>query len=145
MRKYIYVGCGSFIGTVLRCWVKEIQIYNYHENIPLNTLFINVSGAFVLAFIMTIALIIWLNSDIRIGITVGLLGAFTTFSALCKETVNLLYYGDYSSAILYLTVSTMLGLGASYFGIVVARAISSKLMEKKERINGIIENESGVK
>jgi len=132
MRKYIYIGCASFIGAVLRYLVKGIQIYNYHENVPINTLFINVLGAFIMAFIMTIAFEVWaFDSDIRLGITTGLLGAFTTFSTLCKETVVLMQNGDYFSAISYITVSTMLGLGAAYFGIVVARELGSKINLKK--------------
>lgn len=136
MRKYIYIGCGSFIGAVLRYLVKGIQIYNYHENVPINTLFINVLGAFIMAFIMTIAFEVWaFDSDIRLGITTGLLGAFTTFSTLCKETVVLMQNGDYFSAVSYITVSTVLGLGAAYFGIVVARELGSKINLKKGASN----------
>lgn len=145
MRKYIYIGCGSFIGAVLRYLIKGIQIYNYHENVPLNTLFINVLGAFVMAFILTIAFEVWtFDSDIRLGVTTGFFGAFTTFSALCKETVGLMRNGDYYSAISYMTVSVMLGLGAAYFGIVVAREIGSKFAGKRAKTDSIIENESDV-
>lgn len=128
MRKYLYIGCGSFIGAVLRYLVKGIQIVGYHEKLPLNTLFINVSGALVLAFIMTIAFEVWaFDTDIRLGVTTGFLGAFTTFSTLCKETVVLLQNGDYFSAISYMTISTVLGLGAAYFGVVLARSLGSKI------------------
>ena len=145
MRKYIYIGCGSFIGAVLRYLIKGIQIYNYHENVTLNTLFINVLGAFIMAFILTIAFEIWaFDSDIRLGVTTGFLGAFTTFSTLCKETVGLMQNGDYFSAISYMTVSVMLGLGAAYFGIVVAREIGSKLAGKRANTDSDIENESDV-
>jgi len=145
MKKYIYIGCGSFIGAVLRFLIKGIQIYNYHENVPLNTLFINILGAFIMAFILTIAFEVWeFDSDIRLGVTTGFLGAFTTFSTLCKETVGLMQNGDYFSAISYMTVSVMLGFGAAYFGIVIAREIGSKLAGKRKKINNIIENESDV-
>lgn len=145
MRKYIYIGCGSFIGAVLRYLIKGIQIYNYHENVPLNTLFINILGAFIMAFILTIAFEVWtFDSDIRLGVTTGFLGAFTTFSTLCKETVGLMQNGDYFSAISYMTVSVMLGLGAAYLGIVVAREVGSKFAGKRAKMDNIIENESDV-
>lgn len=147
MQKYIYIGCGSFIGAVLRYLIKGIQIYNYHENVPLNTLFINVIGAFVMAFILTAAFEVWptFNPDIRLGTTTGLLGAFTTFSTLCKETVALIQNGDYFSAVSYVTVSTMLGFGFAYFGIVAARKIGFKKNLKKPSSNtDIILNESDV-
>jgi len=145
MRKYIYIGCGSFIGAVLRYLAKGIQIYNYHENVPLNTLLINILGAFIMALILTIALEVWaFDPDIRLGITTGLLGAFTTFSTLCKETVVLMQNGDYFPAISYVTISTILGLGAAYFGIVVAREIGPKLFGEKENLSDLVENESDV-
>jgi len=145
MRKYIYIGCGSFIGAVLRYLAKGIQVYNYQENVPINTLLINVLGAFIMAVILTISFEVWaFDSDIRLGVTTGFLGAFTTFSALCKETVGLMQNGDYFLAISYITASTMLGLGAAYFGIVIARKIGSKVFKKKENIDDIIGNESDV-
>lgn len=147
MRKYIFIGLGSFLGAVLRYLIKGIKIYNYHENVPLNTLMINVSGAFLLALILTIAFEVWkFDSDVRLGIATGLMGAFTTFSTMCKETVGLLQSGYYFSAISYITVSTMLGLGAAYFGIVLAREIGCKSINKREKSKDdkLIDTESDV-
>ncbi|MEE8810049.1 fluoride efflux transporter CrcB [Lactimicrobium sp.] len=145
MRKYIFIGCGSFAGAALRYLVKSIQIYNYRENVPLNTLFINVLGALIIAFILTIAYEVWaFDSDIRLGLTTGLLGAFTTFSTLCKETVGLLQDGYYFSAISYMTVSVMLGLASAYFGVVLARKLGSKVTEKREKLDKLTEKESDV-
>lgn len=145
MRKYIFIGCGSFIGAILRYLIKGIQIYNYHESVPLNTLSINVLGAFVMALILTTAFEVWtFDADIRLGVTTGFLGAFTTFSTLCKETAVLMQNGNYFSAVSYMTVSIALGLGAAYFGIVVAREAGSKLLKRREMAETGTENESGV-
>ncbi len=134
MRKYIYIACGAFAGAVLRYLIRGIELQSYHENVPLNTLFINVLGAFALAFVLTAALEIGtLDAELRLGLTTGFLGAFTTFSTLCKETVALLKNGDYFSAVSYVTVSTALGLAAAYFGIVLARELGAKLANKKEK------------
>lgn len=135
MRKYVYIGIGGFFGAILRVWIKGLQIYNYHENVPINTLFINISGCFILALVLTIALeITGFSSNLRLGIATGLLGTYTTFSTLCKETVGLIHQGYYFSAISYITVSTMLGLAATYLGIVVAReVIVSRIKERKNQ------------
>lgn len=144
MRKYIFIGCGGFIGAVLRYLVEEIKIYDYHENVPLNTLLINIVGAFLLALILTTAYEVrTFDSDLRLGLTTGVLGAFTTFSTLCKETVMLFSSGDYFSAISYVTVSSLLGLTAVYFGVVVAREIGARLLRKDDK-DDMIENESDV-
>ena len=133
MRKYSLIGCGSFIGAVLRYLVKGIQVFGYHESVPINTLLINILGAFILAFLLTIAYEVWeFDSDIRLGLTTGLLGAFTTFSTLCKESVGLLQNGFYFSAISYMTVSIMLGLAAAYLGVVLARQIGVTVTKKRE-------------
>lgn len=129
MRKYVYIGIGGILGAILRYYIKNIQIYHYKEVIPLNTLLINISGSFVLALILTIAFEVWeFDSNIRLGIAAGFTGAYTTFSTMCKETVTLINNGYYFSAVSYITVSTILGLGAVYFGIVVAREVKSKLV-----------------
>lgn len=133
MRKYIFVAAGGLLGAVLRFYAKNIHIYNYHENIPLNTLFINVSGSFLLALILTIAFEIWeFDTDVRLGISTGFLGAYTTFSTLCRETAYLLEEGLYFSAISYVTISTVLGIVFAYFGIIVAREAVSKLLGEKD-------------
>ncbi|MET0016151.1 fluoride efflux transporter CrcB [Oscillibacter sp.] len=145
MRKYIFIGCGSFAGAALRYLAKGIQICNYHGNVPLNTLLINVLGALMIAFISTIAYEVWaFDSDVRLGLTTGLLGAFTTFSTLCKETVGLLQDGCYLSAISYMTVSVMLGLASAYFGVVLARKIGSMVTREREKLDKLTEKESDV-
>jgi len=131
MKKYIFISMGGILGAISRFLIKGIDIYHYHENVPLNTLIINITGSFFLALILTIAFEIWeFDASVRLGIATGFLGAYTTFSTLCKETVGLMKEGFYFSAISYITVSTMIGLAAAYFGIVLAREVVLKLVKK---------------
>lgn len=133
MRKYIYIGAGGVFGAILRYYIKNIHLYHYKELIPLNTLLINITGSFILALVLTIAYEIWdFDSNIRLGIATGFLGAFTTFSTMCKETVSLIESGNYYSALSYITTSTVLGLAAAYFGIIIAREVVSKLVNKED-------------
>lgn len=146
MRKYIFIGIGGILGAILRYYIKNIHIYHYKEAIPLNTLIINITGSFILALILTIAFEVWeFDSDIRLGIATGFLGAYTTFSTMCKETVTLINNGYYFSAISYLTISTMLGLGVTYLGTVVAREAVSLLVNNiryEKRSQNKMESES---
>lgn len=129
MRKYIYISIGGALGAVLRLAIEDIHIWNYHENIPLNTFIINIAGSFIIALFLTVAYeVLEVDADIRLGVATGLLGSFTTFSTLCKETYGLMAGGEYFSAISYMTVSTMVGLAAAYFGIVLAREAILKLV-----------------
>ncbi|MBU3180568.1 fluoride efflux transporter CrcB [Clostridium psychrophilum] len=133
MRKYIYIAIGGMLGAVLRYIIKNIHIINYKEIIPINTLFVNISGSLLLALTLTIAFEVFtFDADIRLGIATGFLGAFTTFSTLCKETVNLMRQGDYYSSISYIGFSVMLGLCASYFGVVIAREVIVRFKNQQD-------------
>lgn len=132
MRKYIFIGIGGFLGAIFRLFIKLIPIQNYHELVPLNILFINITGSFILALITTVALeVLNMDSDLRLGICTGFLGAYTTFSTMCKEAITLIDKGYYFSAITYLTNSIFLGIAAAYLGVVVAREIVYKLVNRK--------------
>ena len=148
MRKYVFISIGGILGAISRYLIKGVHIYHYHENAPLNTLIINVTGSFILALVLTISFeVLKFDASIRLGIATGFLGAYTTFSTLCKETVGLLHEGDYFSAFSYITVSAMIGLAAAYFGIVLAREVVLKLVKKdKEELeeNVAKEIEGGV-
>lgn len=131
MRKYIFIGAGGFLGAILRLWIKTIPLQNYKELIPINTLFINITGSFILALITTAALEIFkMDVDIRLGICTGFLGAYTTFSTMCKEASELINKGYYFSSLSYIVNSVVLGLAAAFLGIVVAREVIQKYVDK---------------
>lgn len=133
MKNCLYIGIFGFLGAMLRYFLKNIHIYHYREVVPINTVIINVTGSFVLALILTVAFeVMEIRQEIRLGIATGFLGAYTTFSTLCKDTITLIINGYYFSALSYITVSALLGLCAAYFGIVVAREYISRFISKEE-------------
>jgi len=127
---------GGILGAILRFLIKNIHMYK--GIFPFNTLIINIIGSFILALILTLAFeVMDFDSDIRLGIATGFLGAFTTFSTMIKETVVLINSGYYYSAILNLTVSTLLGLVVAYLGIVIAREVISKMVSRQNIKEGV--------
>jgi fluoride exporter len=117
---------------MLRYFIKSIHIFSFKEAVPINTIIINVTGSFILALILTIAFEVWeIREEIRLGITTGFLGAYTTFSTLCKDTVMFNNNGLYFSALSYITISAFLGLFAAYFGVVLAREYIFKIISKE--------------
>lgn len=139
MRKYIYIGIGGFLGAVLRYLIKSIRIENFHGEFPLNTLAVNLAGCFWLAILLTLTLeMLKLSSDVRIGISTGLIGAFTTFSALCKEISMLASQGYYFTAVAYALISIVAGLVFTYLGYYLARrmiACQKVKSDKLQRLN----------
>ena len=129
MRKYTLIAVGGMLGAILRYFIKNIHIYNYKEVLPINTLLINVSGSFLLALILTIAFEVFeFDATLRLGIATGFFGAYTTFSTLCKETVNLMKQGNYLLSISYIGFTTIFGITAVYIGVVLAREVVSKFV-----------------
>ena len=124
MKTYVYIGIGGFIGAVIRYLVKGIQLGGIMLTIPVQTFAVNVLGAVLLSFILTVALEVWdFDVNLRMGATTGLMGALTTFSTLCKEIVALFRDGNVFEAMAYLLISVLLGLLAAWAGTALARRL----------------------
>lgn len=117
MRKLAFIACGGLVGAWLRFAVKHHRLAGEGAFGVLNTLLPNLLGAFVLAFLLCEAggILRW-HADVRLGVTVGLLGAFTTFSALCKEITQLMQAGEFAAAAGYAALSVSAGLLAAWLG-----------------------------
>lgn len=133
MKKYIYIGSFGFFGALLRFIIKNINISVYSGNIPINTLIINISGCFLLALVSNIILdALEANIELKLAITTGFIGTYTTFSSLCKEMVNLISAGKYYSTVIYIAVSLILGFLAVILGSFVAKFVNMKLQYNTE-------------
>jgi CrcB protein len=146
MRQYVFVGLGGIAGAVLRCFLGNIRIYSRIEGFPVNTLIINITGSFLLAFIMTAAFEIHeFDKDTRAGLTAGFFGAYTTFSTLCKESADLITGGYYYPVLLYVLLSSVLGLASVYYGIALAKRsigeITSKRNKEADNISAALEQQ----
>lgn len=127
----MFIGIAGFIGAMFRFVIKSISFYNFKVIIPINTVIVNIVGCFILAFLSTLTLkTIEKNEDLRIAICTGFLGAFTTFSTLCKDAVTLIYKGEYIYAVIYIFISFTLGFMAIYSGYCLALKVEDKNSKK---------------
>ena len=85
--------------------------------VPWATLLVNVSGSFLLGVALRLLAPLPAGSPWRGFVTVGLLGAFTTFSTYSYEGIVLLQSRDYARAGIYLAGSVVLGLVALLGGL----------------------------
>lgn len=133
MKRSLYISLGGMLGAVLRFVIKDFQIIGDGEMFFLNTALVNITGSFLLAVLLTAALEIpEFDQDIRVGAGTGFLGAYTTFSTLCKEFVVLLQDGSYAHALAYMLVSVSLGLAAAFSGVTLARKLLvNRILKKK--------------
>jgi CrcB protein len=91
---------------------------------PYGTLFINVVGSFVMGLTAEyFALKAGLPQHLRLFLTTGIYGGFTTFSAFSLETVLLYERGDFAGAIIYVAASVILSIAALFAGLAIIRAL----------------------
>jgi len=129
MKKYLFIGLGGFFGASLRVMIKGADIFS-NVDFPLSTLIINLIGTFLLAFFLTLTLKFFkMDNELRLSLSVGFFGSFTTFSTFCKELSNLMLNGNYYFAFLYLIFSIILGLFCAFAGFKLANNIVDNLIQ----------------
>lgn len=115
------VGLGAFAGANARYVAGLLWARYITHPFPGHTLLINVSGSFLLAFIIgLLGERLQTAHPLRLLLTVGFCGGFTTFSTFAVETVNLLRAGDNGQALLYVTASVVLSIVAAVAGFWLA-------------------------
>lgn len=124
MSTLLIVGVGGFFGAIARYllggWINDLT----RSAFPLGTFVINISGAFILGFFMTLTTERFaLNPNLRPLIAIGFLGAYTTFSTFSYETVRLIEDGSFGLALANAGVSLLVGVVAIYAGIFAGRSI----------------------
>lgn len=114
------VALGGALGSALRFaiarWIGQ------PDGLPLGILVVNLSGTVLLGLIATLFLErIGVSDNLRLALTVGLLGGFTTFSTVWLDTLHLLNGGRWAWALTNLLVSAVGGLLAAWLGEQLAR------------------------
>ena len=118
----VAVAVGGAVGALLRYALRELLPPLADGRIPLATIAANVAGAFLLGLLGGVMLQrAAIPAELRLGVTVGLLGAFTTFSAFSLETVDLLRGGNWPFAVLNVVLSVSGALLALWAGQQLAR------------------------
>ena len=120
-----YIGLFGGLGCMARFLAAGWTHQLFGRSLPYGTLLVNVVGSFLLGLLMTFGLRGTLFSpELRIGLTVGFLGGFTTFSTFSYETIRLLEEGSFWQAGANVTFNLLLCLSFSLFGVLVARQFS---------------------
>ena len=119
MPALVAVLVGGILGTALRLGLDDL-IVSGPTTFPLATLIINIVGSLALGFLIARVWPIAPNW-LRAGVGPGLLGGFTTFSAVMVSMVTLAAGGKVMLAILYLILTVLLGFGAAALGLRVGR------------------------
>ena len=115
------VALGGSLGALARYYIAMISARLFGTAFPIGTFIINITGSLFLGWFYTIVTDRMVVSDAtRLGIAVGFVGAYTTFSTYMFESDALLRDGAIWKATANLVGSVVLGLLAVRFGVWLA-------------------------
>ena len=121
---FLVISIGAIFGANARWVISRFAARIMSPVFPYGTLFINVSGSFVVGFFM-----IWSSERVlldprwRLLVVVGFCGAFTTFSSFAFETMAYFQQGQWIMMLANFISNNLLCLGAALAGMAVARAV----------------------
>jgi fluoride exporter len=124
LRDLLLLAAAGALGTVCRYGLTGLAQRISWVGFPFGTLLVNVLGSILIGFIMQLGL----NTDLiprslRMIITVGFLGAFTTFSAFSYETAKYLENGAWLFGALNITANIVLCVAGTLLGMFIGRMI----------------------
>lgn len=124
MNTYLLVSLGAAFGGAARYWLSN-YIYKFLPAVfPYGTLSVNIIGSFI------IGIIIFyfdernlISSNLKVFLTVGFCGGFTTFSTFSLETINLFRDSQIGLGILNIFLSLFLCLLGIYLAYLLSKLI----------------------
>jgi len=120
----LYIAAGGALGAVGRYLSTVLISQWFNSGFPYGTMAVNIVGSFALGCLLSALALEWSPSpEVRSFVKVGILGAFTTFSAFSMDAYNQIIRGEYITAAVYVGVSVIAGIIALIIGVVFVRQI----------------------
>jgi fluoride exporter len=129
MLSYIFVMLGGALGSGARFWMSGFIAQRAGEVFPLGTLFVNVSGSFVVGFIAAFTGPegpVLASPRFRQFFLIGVCGGYTTFSSFSLQTLDFARDEDWVKALLNTVLSFACCLAAVWLGRILALALLPK-------------------
>lgn len=122
-RAALAVALGAAIGGVLRYVIGELFLQRYGPGFPYGTLFINLTGSFLIGIVagLVATRALGITPLVRIFAATGVLGGYTTFSTFSLDALTLFGEGGLLAGTLYTGASVVLGVAAAFAGQILAR------------------------
>ena len=122
MRTILLIALGGGLGSVFRYltaqWInKYTQLF-----FPYATFFANILGCFLIGLFLG-----WMeknnvtNPDLKFFLVTGFCGGYTTFSTFSNENIQLFNANQSGTAFLYIGLSLVLGLAATWLGLMISK------------------------
>ncbi len=126
MTQLVLVALGGAIGASCRHLVNLGMLRLFGPTFPVSTLTVNIVGGLLMGLAAGYFALIYSGGGqhLRLFLTTGLLGGFTTFSAFSLDALLLWERGDILPALAYVLISVLLSIVALAVGLYLMRAIA---------------------
>ena len=119
------VALGGAIGSVARYGVGALAAQVFGASFPSGTLVVNLTGSFLISIIMHVALAgTAISLEMRIFLTTGIMGGFTTYSSFNYETLALINQRAYGLAVLNVAATVVGCFLTGVLGLAAGRALA---------------------
>ena len=126
MINILAIACGGALGSVLRHLINTGLVSATHASFPIGVMAINIAGSFAMGVLAGIFALVHQPSEaMKLFLTVGVLGGFTTFSAFSLDAVMLWERGAVMQSIFYVTGSVLFSIAALAMGLLMVRMFSA--------------------
>ncbi len=126
MRLFL-ISLGGAFGTAARYLTTMWAATVFGPAFPAETLTVNIVGSFLIALIMQLSFdSVAMSTDVRLMLTTGVTGGFTTYSAFNYETTNYFREGAWGTGIANVAATFFGCLIAGFAGLALARAIAAR-------------------
>lgn len=124
MSIYFAIALGGSLGAISRYWVSTATYSWLGNNFPYGTLMVNVTGSMMMGF-LTVVLVqrFDVSDEVRLGLIVGFLGSFTTFSTFSMDTIHWIETGAMIKALAYILASVVACVLGAWIGLLSAKQL----------------------
>ncbi len=124
IKTLFYIGIGSFAGGVSRYLISKYVQNMTSSGFPLGTLFVNILGCFIIGLLYGLFdrgnL---MNTNLKLFLTVGFCGGFTTFSTFMGDNFQLIKAGNFFYCSVYMAASIICGYLFLFLGYSLIKLI----------------------
>jgi CrcB protein len=124
IKNVIIIGFGGFLGTISR-YLSTVYVHKWISiSFPLGTFLVNIVGCFLIGIFFGISeKSEIMSTDLRLFLTIGFCGGFTTFSTFASDNIMMLKDQQFLYMALYTIGSVALGILMVYLGQLLIKTI----------------------
>jgi len=123
------IAIAGAIGTLCRWGIGRLAVRLFGPSFPYGTLIVNILGCFLIGLVMHLSLAsVRFSPVLKLTLTVGFLGALTTFSAFSYETIVLIEKSGWTAAVMNISMNLLFGMLATLCGLVLGRTLFGEIL-----------------